>query len=51
MRLRILSVTVLVFVSLSGVKAVAMRDGGFSANSDFPNSYLYTGNGNLEWRF
>lgn len=28
-----------------------MRDGGFSANSDFPNSYLYSQNGNLEWRF
>ncbi|HVF67487.1 MAG TPA: lipocalin family protein, partial [Pyrinomonadaceae bacterium] len=28
-----------------------MRDGGFSGNSDFPNSYLYTQNGNLEWRF
>lgn len=27
------------------------RDGGFSANSNFPNSYLYTQNGNLEWRF
>lgn len=27
------------------------RDGGFSANSDFPNSYLYSQNGNLEWRF
>jgi hypothetical protein len=28
-----------------------MRDGGFSGNSDFPNSYLYSQNGNLEWRF
>ena len=28
-----------------------LRDGGFSANSDFPNSYLYSQNGNLEWRF
>jgi len=27
------------------------RDGGFSANSDFPNSYLYSQNGNIEWRF
>jgi hypothetical protein len=27
------------------------RDGGFSANSDFPNSYLYGQNKNLEWRF
>jgi hypothetical protein len=27
------------------------RDGGFAANSDFPNSYLYSRNGNLEWRF
>lgn len=28
-----------------------LRDGGFSANSNFPNSYLYSQNGNLEWRF
>ena len=28
-----------------------MRDGGFSANSDFPDSYLYGQNENLEWRF
>ena len=27
------------------------RDGGFSSNSDFPNSYLYSQNGNIEWRF
>ena len=27
------------------------RDGGFSSNSAFPNSYLYSQNGNLEWRF
>lgn len=27
------------------------RDGGFAANADFPNSYLYTQNGNIEWRF
>lgn len=27
------------------------RDGGFSANSNFPNSYLYSQNGKLEWRF
>lgn len=27
------------------------RDGGFSANSDFPNSYLYSQNGNIEWRY
>jgi hypothetical protein len=26
------------------------RDGGFAANSDFPNSYLYSPRGNLEWR-
>lgn len=28
-----------------------MRDGGFAGNSDFPNSYLYSQNGKLEWRF
>lgn len=28
-----------------------MRDGGFASNSDFPNSYLYSQNGNIEWRF
>jgi len=28
-----------------------LRDGGFSSNSDFPNSYLYSQNGNIEWRF
>jgi len=27
------------------------RDGGFSANSAFPNSYLYSQGSNLEWRF
>lgn len=27
------------------------RDGGFSSNSDFPNSYLYSRDGNIEWRF
>lgn len=27
------------------------RDGAFSANSDFPDSYLYSQNGKLEWRF
>lgn len=27
------------------------RDGGFSANNNFPNSYLYSQNGKLEWRF
>lgn len=27
------------------------RDGGFSSNSLFPNSYLYSPNANLEWRF
>lgn len=28
-----------------------VRDGGFSSNSLFPNSYLYSPNANLEWRF
>lgn len=28
-----------------------MRDGGFSANSDFPNSFLYSPGATLEWRF
>lgn len=28
-----------------------VRDGGFSSNSNFPNSYLYNQNGNIEWRF
>lgn len=27
------------------------RDGGFAGNSAFPNSYLYSQGGNLEWRF
>lgn len=27
------------------------RDGGFSSSSLFPNAYLYSPNGNLEWRF
>lgn len=27
------------------------RDGGFAGNSDFPNSYLYSRDGNIEWRF
>jgi hypothetical protein len=27
------------------------RDGGFSGNSDFPNSFLYTPGSILEWRF
>lgn len=27
------------------------RDGGFSSNSLFPNSYLYSPNASLEWRF
>jgi hypothetical protein len=27
------------------------RDGGFSSSSLFPNSYLYSPNANLEWRF
>ena len=27
------------------------RDGGFSQSSVFPNSYLYSPGGNLEWRF
>ncbi len=27
------------------------RDGSFAGNSDFPNSYLYGQNKNLEWRF
>lgn len=28
-----------------------LRDGSFSGNSAFPNSYLYSQGGNLEWRF
>lgn len=28
-----------------------VRDGGFSSNSNFPNSYLYSQNGNIEWRY
>ncbi len=28
-----------------------LRDGAFSGNSNFPNSYLYGLNKNLEWRF
>lgn len=28
-----------------------LRDGGFSSNSNFPSSYLYSQNGNIEWRF
>ena len=31
--------------------AATTRDGGFSSNSLFPNSYLYSPDGNLEWRF
>lgn len=27
------------------------RDGSYAGNSDFPNSYLYSKNGKLEWRF
>lgn len=27
------------------------RDGGFSSSGLFPNSYLYSPNANLEWRF
>lgn len=27
------------------------RDGGYAGNSDFPNSYLYSRDGNIEWRF
>lgn len=27
------------------------RDGGFSANSDFPNSFLYSPGSKLEWRY
>lgn len=27
------------------------RDGSFASNSNFPNSYLYSQGGNLEWRF
>ena len=31
--------------------SIAACDGGFSSNSDFPNSYLYSQNGNIEWGF
>jgi hypothetical protein len=35
---------------LKPAKPVA-RDGGFSGNDLFPNSYLYGQRDNLEWRF